>query len=438
MGSNNDVNVLRQSPVLNDLKVGKAPEVPFVANDVTYKWGYYLTDGIYPEWAVLMKSISQPGSNDVKRIRYKQAHEAARKDVERAFGVLKKKWAIVRTPARSRSLKRITHLMYTCIILHNMIRKEKGKAISPDFYPEEQHREDDPMKEFSRRGVLLDFHLCPLCNAAMEDVQHVFFRCDVARVVLRKICRWWDLDWQEICSFSDWDAWFLSFRLSSRLKSILEGVFYVAWWRIWRLRNQLVFDASPPNRSTIFDDIVIVMDIVMTNATTKTTAPEVAAPRIRRRRLSSSAAQTHPVTGEPIHRTIPLILARLARHDDMIEQLYDQFQDMSLDRMGMIEYDMETLHSRVDVAELRVEILQLALADAREEIMELRTRVSTLEQRAQGPQTMSTMGQGMSSVEIEQIIAQRVTNAIAAIAICETKTREAHDSMDQVARQGAK
>ncbi|GJV71498.1 zinc finger, CCHC-type containing protein [Tanacetum coccineum] len=104
-------NVLRQSPVLNDLKVGKAPEVPFVANDVTYKWRYYLTDGIYPEWVVLMKSISQPGSNDVKRIRYKQSHESARKDVEGAFGVLKKKWAIVRTPARSRSLKRITHLM---------------------------------------------------------------------------------------------------------------------------------------------------------------------------------------------------------------------------------------------------------------------------------------------------------------------------------------
>ncbi|GJY49073.1 ALP1-like protein [Tanacetum coccineum] len=90
-GSNNDVNVLRQSPVLNDLKVGKAPEVPFVANDVTYKWGYYLTGRIYPKWAVLMKYISQSESNDVKRIRYKQAHEAARKDVERAFGVLKKK-----------------------------------------------------------------------------------------------------------------------------------------------------------------------------------------------------------------------------------------------------------------------------------------------------------------------------------------------------------
>ncbi|GKD58928.1 ALP1-like protein isoform X1, partial [Tanacetum coccineum] len=79
---NNDINVLRQSPILNDLKVGKVPEVPFVAKDVTYKWGYNLTGGIYPEWAVHMKSIAQPGSNDVKRIRYKQAHEAARKDVE--------------------------------------------------------------------------------------------------------------------------------------------------------------------------------------------------------------------------------------------------------------------------------------------------------------------------------------------------------------------
>ncbi|GJX11870.1 ALP1-like protein isoform X1 [Tanacetum coccineum] len=177
-GSNNDVNVLRQSPVLNDLKVGKAPEVPFVANDVTYKWGYYLTDGIYPEWAVLMKSISQPGSNDVKRIRYKQAHEAARKDVERAFGVLKKKWAIVRTPARSRSLKRITHLMYTCIILHNMIRKEKGKAISPDFYPEEQHREDDPVRSAQDRlRVIREIHDEKThLNLKADLVEHIWHR----------------------------------------------------------------------------------------------------------------------------------------------------------------------------------------------------------------------------------------------------------------------
>ncbi|GJS06702.1 reverse transcriptase domain-containing protein [Tanacetum coccineum] len=84
-----------------------------------------------------------PGSNDVKRIRYKQAHEAARKDVERAFGVLKKKWAIVRTPARSRSLKRITHLMYH-MQSYDIYGFEEKERQSLRFYPEEQHHEMIP------------------------------------------------------------------------------------------------------------------------------------------------------------------------------------------------------------------------------------------------------------------------------------------------------
>ncbi|GJT90890.1 caffeoylshikimate esterase-like protein [Tanacetum coccineum] len=154
--------------------LGKAPDVPFV----TYKWRYYLTDEIYPEWDVLMKSISQPESNDVKRIRYKQAHEAARKDVERAFSVLKKKWIIVRTPARSRSLKRITHLMYTCIILHNMIRKEKGKTITLDFYPKEQHREDDLVKSAQDRlRVIREIHDEEThLNLKADLVEHIWHR----------------------------------------------------------------------------------------------------------------------------------------------------------------------------------------------------------------------------------------------------------------------
>ncbi|GJW06730.1 KAT8 regulatory NSL complex subunit 3 [Tanacetum coccineum] len=46
---NKDVNVLRQSPLFNDLKAGKALDVPFVANNVTYKRGYYPSDKIYPQ-----------------------------------------------------------------------------------------------------------------------------------------------------------------------------------------------------------------------------------------------------------------------------------------------------------------------------------------------------------------------------------------------------
>ncbi|GKD62436.1 ALP1-like protein [Tanacetum coccineum] len=66
-------------------------EIPFVANGVTYLWGYYLVDGIHPELATLVKTIPEPADDDNKRILYKLKQESARKDVKRAFGVLKKK-----------------------------------------------------------------------------------------------------------------------------------------------------------------------------------------------------------------------------------------------------------------------------------------------------------------------------------------------------------
>ncbi|GJZ12519.1 ALP1-like protein [Tanacetum coccineum] len=97
-GSNNDINVLYQSPLFNDLKTGRAPEIPFVANGVTYPSGYYLVDGIYLELAPLVKTIPEPADDEHKRILYKQKQESARKDVERAFGVLKREWAILANP----------------------------------------------------------------------------------------------------------------------------------------------------------------------------------------------------------------------------------------------------------------------------------------------------------------------------------------------------
>nr|GEW39221.1 RNA-directed DNA polymerase, eukaryota [Tanacetum cinerariifolium] len=72
----------------------------------------------------------------------------------------------------------------------------------------------------------------------------------------KRICRWWDLDRQNLTSFSDWQAWFLSIRLPSKTKMLLEGVFYVAWWYIWGFRIRSVFDESPLRRSVIFDDLV--------------------------------------------------------------------------------------------------------------------------------------------------------------------------------------
>ena len=59
---------------------------------------------------------------------------------------MKKKWAILANPTRALKKERIINMMYTCIILHNMIRKYKKYAISPRWFPEEAHQPDDPLR----------------------------------------------------------------------------------------------------------------------------------------------------------------------------------------------------------------------------------------------------------------------------------------------------
>ncbi|GJR53358.1 ALP1-like protein [Tanacetum coccineum] len=85
-GANNDINVLDNSPLFNDLLDDKAPVAPFVVNGVGYENGYYLADGIYPQWATFVKSFTV--ANDAKHSYFKKRQESARNDVERAFGVL--------------------------------------------------------------------------------------------------------------------------------------------------------------------------------------------------------------------------------------------------------------------------------------------------------------------------------------------------------------
>ena len=59
-GSNNDLNVLNQSPLFTQVLQGRAPEVKFTINGSEYNMGYYLADGIYPEWATFVKTITLP------------------------------------------------------------------------------------------------------------------------------------------------------------------------------------------------------------------------------------------------------------------------------------------------------------------------------------------------------------------------------------------
>ncbi|GJR37471.1 hypothetical protein Tco_1213155 [Tanacetum coccineum] len=103
---------------------------------------------------------------------------------------------------------------------------------------------------------------------------------------------------------------------------------------------------------------------------------------------------------------IPLLAARLICHKALINDVQEHMREGSLvtsERIDTLEQEVETLCDRAEKAEI-----------------------------------MPTTRQGMSSAEIEQIIAQRVTSSIEVIAIYEIKIHVAHDSMDRVVCQQAK
>jgi hypothetical protein len=67
------------------------------------------------------------------------AQESTRKDVERAFGVLQARFAIVSGPARMWKKETLHNIMTTCIILHNMTiefdrkKKEQRNGEETDY-----------------------------------------------------------------------------------------------------------------------------------------------------------------------------------------------------------------------------------------------------------------------------------------------------------------
>jgi hypothetical protein len=123
-GSLNNINVLDQTLIFAALVKGRTTPVNYIINGHEYTMGYYLADEIYPNWSIFVKTI--PRSLGAKRKYFASKQESAIKDVERAFGVLQSRFAIVREPVRYWDEETLANIMKACIIMHNMIIENEG------------------------------------------------------------------------------------------------------------------------------------------------------------------------------------------------------------------------------------------------------------------------------------------------------------------------
>ncbi|PKU76297.1 hypothetical protein MA16_Dca019526 [Dendrobium catenatum] len=136
-----------RSPTVNDVarllhineqrdfpRMGIAPPCYYVIQGKEYR-GYYLADNIYLKWSTIVQTIQEPRTPKKQYFAMKQ--EACRKDVERAFGTLQSRFAIVARPVRFWRKNVLRDIMTTCIILHNMIIEDERNLTRPGQVPRE-------------------------------------------------------------------------------------------------------------------------------------------------------------------------------------------------------------------------------------------------------------------------------------------------------------
>ncbi|XP_048447321.1 uncharacterized protein LOC125480473 [Pyrus x bretschneideri] len=144
IGAQNDLNVIAQSPVFHEVLQGKALRVIYSVNGHTYDGPYYLANGIYPRWTTFVKTVPHPQSEKEKH--FAKCQKRCRKDVERCFGILQVRWAIVRSTARMFDVKALRSTMMTCIILHNMIvEDEYDYDIIDEYKPDTMNNSKTPI-----------------------------------------------------------------------------------------------------------------------------------------------------------------------------------------------------------------------------------------------------------------------------------------------------
>jgi hypothetical protein len=153
----NDIIVLHRSPLFDNLAQGIGPQVTYTVNGRVYHMGYYIANVIYPPWATLISGISMTQSMKqyftIKQSEY-------RKDVERAFGVLQAKFAIIKGPARQWSVVDLKFIVDYVIILHNMgILYENGmEELRIEDYDDATRPTLDPNRNVHDVQQLIDRH----------------------------------------------------------------------------------------------------------------------------------------------------------------------------------------------------------------------------------------------------------------------------------------
>lgn len=129
-GSNNDVKKLSYSPLMVKVTQGDWPPLGFwyTVNGEQVNLPYFLVDGIYPRYSILLSPHATPSTAQEKAFNWVQ--EGMRKDFQRLYAILTAGFHVALHPAGASFVPTLICTAMATSILHNMMTElpKKGRA----------------------------------------------------------------------------------------------------------------------------------------------------------------------------------------------------------------------------------------------------------------------------------------------------------------------
>jgi hypothetical protein len=99
-------------------------------SSVVFRSLYLITDNGYHHWRCMIPPMTVTTDHD--EMIWSKHLESIRKDVECTFGILKRRFRILKIPLLYHEVECVDNVFYTCSILHNMLLKWDGLAMEED------------------------------------------------------------------------------------------------------------------------------------------------------------------------------------------------------------------------------------------------------------------------------------------------------------------
>jgi hypothetical protein len=102
---------------------------------------YFICDGGYHKWRCLQCPMKH--TSDLASAHFSTCLESVRKDVECVFGILKKRFRILKNAVELHNQKEIDNVFFTCCILHNVLHHYDGYDVRWEEHIEWDNQDPD-------------------------------------------------------------------------------------------------------------------------------------------------------------------------------------------------------------------------------------------------------------------------------------------------------